>query len=113
VLGDFMDKGGYAEGSATCSAATSTSMPSRCSRPEEIDPQLTGDLKLRDVEDDDTGRGDHQRPAAQEVQGEPQAYCTELKDHCTRRGITYLFTSTRVPFDTLVLAYLRQRGLLR
>ena len=41
------------------------------------------------------------------------AYCTDLKDYCTRRGITYLFTNTRVPFDTLVLTYLRQRGLLR
>ena len=34
-------------------------------------------------------------------------------DACTRRGICYLFTTTRVEFDTLVLAYLRQRGLLR
>ena len=30
----------------------------------------------------------------------------------TRRGGTYLFTSTAVPFDTLVLNYLRERGLL-
>ena len=42
-----------------------------------------------------------------------QSFCQALKDYCTRRGITYLFTSTRVEFDVLVLAYLRQRGLLR
>jgi hypothetical protein len=35
-----------------------------------------------------------------------------LKDYVTRRGGTYLFSSTAVPFDTLVLNYLRERGLL-
>ena len=38
--------------------------------------------------------------------------CLALKDYVTKRGGTYLFTSTKVPFDTLVLNYLRERGLL-
>ena len=40
------------------------------------------------------------------------AYCLALKNYITRRGGTYLFSSTNVPFETLVLNYLRERGLL-
>src|SRR5438067_1290473 len=36
-----------------------------------------------------------------------------LHEWCTRRGVMYLFTSNQVPFDKLVLSYLRQRGLVR
>ena len=41
------------------------------------------------------------------------SYRTGLHEFCTRRGVSCLFTSTQVPFDRLVLTYLRQRGLLR
>ena len=41
------------------------------------------------------------------------AYQAALHEFCTRRGVTYLFTSNQVPFERLVLTYLRQRGLLR
>ena len=42
--------------------------------------------------------------------GDPLA---KLAEFCTRRGVNYLFTSNQVPFDRLVLGYLRQRGLVR
>ena len=41
------------------------------------------------------------------------AYRASLYEFCTRRGVTCLFTSNQVPFETLVLTYLRQRGLVR
>jgi uncharacterized protein (DUF58 family) len=41
------------------------------------------------------------------------AYRAALHDFCTRRGVTYLFTSNQVPFDRLVLTYLRQRDPVR
>jgi hypothetical protein len=81
--------------------------------PDEIDPQLVGDLKLVDVEDDDTAEVTISKPLLTKYKAMLTSYCTELKNYCTQRGVTYLFTNTRVPFDTLVLSYLRQRGLLR
>ena len=36
-----------------------------------------------------------------------------LQDFCAKRGVTCLFTSNQVPFETQVLTYLRQRGLVR
>ena len=52
------------------------------------------------------------QPLIKQYKANLNAYCLSLKDYITRRGGTYLFTSTAVPFDTLVLNYLRERGLL-
>ncbi len=113
VLSDFMDKGGYADGIRYLLSRDLDLYAIQVLSPEEIDPTLVGDLKLRDVEDDDLAEITISKPLLDRYKANLQAFCTELKDHCTRRGIVYLFTNTRVAFDTLVLAYLRQRGLLR
>ena len=84
----------------------------RSFRPQEIEPDLTGDLKLKDVEDDDMAEVSITQPLIAQYKKNLNAYCLSLKDYLRRRGGTYLFTSTAVPFDTLVLNYLRERGLL-
>jgi uncharacterized protein (DUF58 family) len=113
LLSDFMDKGGYADGIRYLLSRDLDLYAIQVLSPEEIDPPLAGDLKLLDVEDSDTAEVTISKPLLDRYKANLQAYCTELKNHCTRRGITYLFTSTRVGFDVLVMAYLRQRGLLR
>jgi len=80
--------------------------------PQEIEPDLQGDLKLKDVEDADMAEVSITQPLLKQYKANLNAYCLALKDYLTRRGGTYLFTSTAVPFDTLVLNYLRERGLL-
>jgi len=64
------------------------------------------------MEDDDTAEVSITQPLVKRYKANLNAYCLALKEYVTRRGGTYLFTSTAVPFDTLVLNYLRQRGLL-
>lgn len=113
VLSDFMDKGGYAEGFRYLLGQHLDLYTIQVLSPEEIDPTIVGDLKLVDVEDEDIAEVTISKPLLDRYRANLQAYCRELKDYCTQRGITYLFTSTKVPFDTLVLAYLRQRGLVR
>ncbi len=113
VLSDFLDKGGYADGLRYLLSRDLDLYVVQVLSPEEFDPALAGDLKLRDVEDDDLAEVTISKPLLDRYKANLQAYCQGLKDHCTRRGITYLFTSTRVSFDVLVMAYLRQRGLLR
>jgi uncharacterized protein (DUF58 family) len=113
VISDFMDKGGYAGGFRYLLSRDLDLYAIQVLSPEEIDPGLAGDLKLLDVEDEDVAEVTVSKLLLDKYKKMLTAYCTELKDHCTRRGITYLFTNTRVPFDTLVLSYLRQRGLIR
>lgn len=113
LLSDFMDKGGYADGMRYLLGRNLDLYVIQILSPEEIEPSLAGDLKLRDVEDEDLAEVTISKPLLDRYKANLTAYCTELKNYCTQRGITYLFTSTRVAFDTLVLAYLRQRGLIR
>ena len=113
VLSDFMDKGGYADGLRYLLGRDLDLYVIHVLSPEEVDPTIVGDLKLRDVEDDDLAEVTISKPLLDRYKANLQSYCGELKDYCTRRGITYLFTSTRVAFDLLVLSYLRQRGLIR
>lgn len=113
VLSDFMDKGGYSDGMRFLLGRELDLYVIQVLSPEEIDPTLVGDLKLVDVEDEDVAEVTVSRPLLNKYKAMLTGYCTELKNYCTQRGITYLFTNTRVPFDTLVMSYLRQRGLLR
>ncbi|MBK9119931.1 MAG: DUF58 domain-containing protein [Phycisphaerales bacterium] len=113
VLGDFLDKGGYAEGLRFLLGRDYDLYVIQTLSPEEVDPGLTGDLRLRDVEDDDLAEVTISAALLKRYKVNLQSFCQELKDYCTRRGITYLFTSTRVEFDVLVMSYLRHRGLIR
>jgi uncharacterized protein (DUF58 family) len=113
VLSDFLDKGGYADGLRYLLSRDLDLYVVQVLAPDEIDPTLAGDLKLRDVEDDDLAEVTISKPLLDRYKANLQALCTGLRDYCVRRGITYLFTSTKVDFDVLVLSYLRQRGLLR
>ncbi len=113
VLSDFLDKTGYADGLRYLLSRDLDLYVIQVLSPEEINPELAGDLKLLDVEDDDTAEVTISKPLLDKYKANLKTYCAGLKDHCLCRGINYLFTSTRVPFDVLVLTYLRQRGLIR
>ena len=112
VLGDFFDKGGFEQGLRYLAGGGYDLFCVQCLSPQEIDPDLQGDLKLKDIEDDDEAEVSITAPLIAKYKSNLNAYCTSVKDYVTRRGGTYLFTSTAVPFDTLVLSYLRERGLL-
>ena len=110
VLSDFFDKGGYENGLRYVAGGKYDLFCVQVSSPQEIEPDLQGDLKLRDMEDDDMAEVSITQPLIKQYKANLNAYCLGLKDYVTRRGGTYLFTSTAVPFDTLVLNYLRERG---
>ena len=112
VLSDFFDKGGYENGLRYVAGGKYDLFAVQALSPQEIEPDLQGDLKLRDIEDDDMAEVSITQPLLKQYKANLNAYCLGLKDYVTRRGGTYLFTSTSVPFDTLVLNYLRERGLL-
>ena len=112
ILSDFFDKGGYENGLRYVAGGKYDLFAVQMLSPQEIDPDLQGDLKLRDMEDDDMAEVSITQPLMKQYKANLNAYCLALKDYVTRRGGTYLFTSTAVPFDTLVLNYLRERGLL-
>jgi len=112
VLSDFYDKAGFETGLKYLAGGVYDLFAVQILSPQEIDPDLQGDLKLRDIEDDDFAEVSITQPLIKRYKANLNAYCLGLKDYVTKRGGTYLFTSTAVPFDTLVLNYLRERGLV-
>lgn len=112
LLSDFFDKSGYENALRYVAGGNYDLFCIQVLAPTEIDPDLQGDLKLKDIEDNDEAEVSITQPLIKRYKANLNAYCLALKDFVTRRGGTYLFTSTAVPFDTLVLNYLRERGLL-
>jgi uncharacterized protein (DUF58 family) len=113
VLSDFMDKGGYEDALRYLLARQLDIYVIQVLSHEEIEPEIVGDLKLVDVEDEDVAEITVSAPLLKRYKQNLAAYRAALHEFCTRRGITCLFTSNQVPFDRLVLSYLRQRGLVK
>jgi uncharacterized protein (DUF58 family) len=81
--------------------------------PDEVDPELAGDLKLRDVESGaeveitaDYDLLNRYRDGLAEWRG-------ELRQFCKARGIHYVSVDTSVPFDELLFALLPRHGVLK
>jgi uncharacterized protein (DUF58 family) len=113
VLSDFMDKNGYEEALRYLIARQLDIYLIQILSQEEIDPEITGDLKLVDIEDADEAEITVSGALLRRYRENLNAYRSALHAFCMRRGVTCLFTSNQVPFDRLVLTYLRQRGLVR
>jgi uncharacterized protein (DUF58 family) len=113
LLSDFMDKGGYQEALRYLIARQLDIYVVQVLCQEEIEPEIVGDLQLVDIEDQDVAEITVSGPLLKRYKQNLAAYRAALSEFCTRRGVAYLFTSNQVPFDRLVLTYLRQRGLVR
>jgi uncharacterized protein (DUF58 family) len=113
LLSDMMDKGGYEEALRYLIARNMDIYVVQILSQEEIEPEVTGDLRLTDIEDADVAEITVSAPLLKRYKQNLAAYRGTLHEFCTRRGVNYLFTSNQVPVDRLVLTYLRQRGLVR
>ncbi len=113
VISDFMDKHGYEEALRYLLARNLDIYVVQVLCREEVEPELVGDLRLVDAEDDDEAEITVSAPLLKRYKDNLNAFVGGLKDWCTKRGITYIFTTNQNPFDKLVLNYLRERGLVR
>lgn len=113
VLSDFMDKAGYEEGLRYLIARNMDVYVIQILSKEEIDPSFVGDLRLTDMEDGDEAEITISAPLLKRYKETLSSFRGKLSEFCSRRGVSYLFTSNQVPFEKLVLGYLMRRGLLR
>ncbi len=113
LLSDFMDKDGFEEPLRYLLARRMDVYVIQILSQEEIEPDVLGDLRLIDIEDNDVTEVTANALLIKRYKENLAAYRGALQEFCTQRGIAYLFTSNQAPFDKLVLTYLRQRGLVR
>jgi len=113
VISDFLDKQGYQEALRYLLARNMDIYVVQVLSQEEVTPELVGDLRLVDVEDGEAAEITISAPLLKRYKDTLNAFVGGLKDWCTSRGITYIFTTNQFPFDKLILNYLRQRGLVK
>ena len=116
ILSDFMFKESYEKGLRYLAGGGYDTFCLQLLSPEEIDPGkhgLAGDLKLTDIEDNDTAEITVSAALLKRYQENLNAYCGRLRDFCVRRGIMHMTINTEMDLTVLLLDYLRKRGLLK
>ena len=113
LLSDLMDRGGYESALKYLIARDFDIFVIQILAREEVDPDVTGDVRLVDCED----------AAVTDVSVSPwlldrykQAlaqFIRRASEYCAHRGISYFMTTTDRPLEQMIGGYLRQRGLVR
>jgi uncharacterized protein (DUF58 family) len=113
LVSDFLDKGGVTGGLRSLAARHLDVCAIQILAVEEIEPGLSGDLKLTDVEDGDEAEVTVTAPLLHRYRRAVAAFQADLKDQFTRCGMSFLTTDNRIPFERLVLTTLLTRGVIR
>ncbi|MDX1947002.1 MAG: DUF58 domain-containing protein [Pirellulaceae bacterium] len=113
LITDLMDKEGYEKALRFLVTQQMDVYVLHVLSPEELEPDVKGDLKLIDCEDDDVAEITVSRPLLDRYKRTLASFLDGAREFCTRRGMTYLMTSTETSVETLVANYLRRRGLVR
>jgi hypothetical protein len=113
VLSDFLFKAGYEQGFRRLIGRQYDVYAVQVFAPQELDPPLTGDLRLVDIEDADMAEVTISSALLKFYKRNLAAYCNELRAFLTARGATHVLTNSGEQVESLVLNYMRRIGLLR
>lgn len=113
VLSDFLFKEGYDSGLRRLIGRQYDLYAIQVLCPQELSPDLSGELKLIDIEDADAAEITVSAALTKYYKRNLTAYCNELKDFCTSRGSVYVLANSADSIESLVLNYLRRIRLLR
>jgi uncharacterized protein (DUF58 family) len=79
---------------------------------EEIDPPLDGALRLLDAEDGSALNVTVDAELRALYRARLDAHLEHVESYCRKRGVEYLRASTVIPFEDVILKYLRQGALI-
>ena len=113
IISDFLDPNGYETALKTLTAARMDVFAVHVLAPEEVEPVLTGDFMLVDGETGEKIDVTASPRLVENYKKTVRGFCSSLQQFCAARGISYLFASTDLPFEALVLNYLRNVGLVK
>jgi uncharacterized protein (DUF58 family) len=113
LLSDLMDKAGYETALRYLLSRDLDVYVIQILSAAEIDPNITGDLRLIDCEDADMAEVSVTPALMTRYKRTLATFTDGAKQFCTKRGIVYLLARNEVPVEDLVSGYLRNRGLVR
>ncbi|MCC6510260.1 MAG: DUF58 domain-containing protein [Pirellulaceae bacterium] len=113
LLSDLMDKRGYEPALRMLVGQQMDIFVMHILSPEEMDPDLKGDLKLVDCEDDDEAEISVSNHLIKKYKATLAAFVDQARRYCSQRGMTYMLTRSDQGAEVFVGQYLRERGLVR
>ncbi|MEX0977766.1 MAG: DUF58 domain-containing protein [Pirellulales bacterium] len=113
LISDLMDKQGYAAALKYLLSRRMDVYVIQVLSAEELDPAISGDLKLVDCEDRDVAEISVSPALSKRYQKNLAAFVEGAREFCNSRGMNYLLASNQVPPEELISSYLRKRGLVR
>jgi uncharacterized protein (DUF58 family) len=112
LMSDLMDEG-WAEGLRALAGGGFEVSVLHILSPEEVDPQISGDLKLLDSESNAEVEITAEYDLIERYKSGLAAWQAELQQFCAARGMNYAPILTSMPFEELVFAWLRRQGVLK
>jgi uncharacterized protein (DUF58 family) len=112
LISDLMDKRGPEAALRYLMAGAHDVFVIQVLAPEEINPELAGDLTLVDCEDLDETEVTVSAPLIRAYRQSLDSFLAGVKNYCTGRGMTHIVAPTTLSLETLILDYLRHRGVL-
>lgn len=113
LISDFFDEEGFEGAIRRLNAGRSDVYAIHVLAPEEIDPQLTGDLKLIDSETGAFAEVSMSRALLKSYGRNLDGFIEQVRSYCVARGVGYVPVSSDITFERLTLDMLRKGGLLR
>ena len=113
LISDLMDKSGYEAALRYLVSQQMDVYVIHVLSQEELNPDVKGDLKLVDCEDQDIAEITVSAPLLAKYKSTLNAFVSGAQEFCNRRGINYLLANNQTPAKDLIGSYLRRRGLVR
>ncbi len=113
LVTDLMDKKGYESALRLLVGQQMDVFVLHMLSPEEMNPELTGDLKLVDCEDEDEAEISVSTAVIKKYKATLAAFVDQARRFCAQRDMTYLLARSDQGADVMVGQYLRERGLVR
>jgi uncharacterized protein (DUF58 family) len=113
LISDLMDKEGYETALRYFVSHEMDCYVIHVLSQEELEPDVKGDLKLVDCEDEDIAEITVSAPLLARYQQTLSAFTRGAQEFCTRRGMHYMLANNKLPIADLVGHHLRRRGLVR
>ncbi len=112
VLSDFLDAA-WQDGLNALTARGFEVIALHILAPDEIEPALSGELRLLDSETGTVREVSITPALLARYRQNFTRYCGEIETFCLRRNVTYLRVSTQTPFETTVWNVLRRSAMTR
>ncbi len=113
LISDFFDEDGFEGALKQMAASGSETYAVQVLAPEEIDPKLSGDLKLVDSETGGFVEISVSRALLKRYRKNRDGFIERVRGHCHARGISHFIVSSDTPIERVAFDLLRKGGMVR